>query len=203
MMNYYVLRDDVFRENVVVGRWHLGKFLYIDNYKLYKPTVELMEPGTWKVPVYQDGIETDFSINGANGSPVISQKLKDALADIPEIQVPYRHTVIEPVEITNREVSTNYYVMITEDRLDCVDEERSEFQKFEKNDPIRPDLCGNYRTFFNLVIDPKRAQGRNIFRIQRRESALIVSEEIKKRFEAVGATGAVFDSVMGDRRTIA
>jgi len=200
-MRYYYLRDDVFSPDVVPNRWHLDRLLYVNNWDFFEPTVELMEPGTWKIDVYQDGVETDFTIN-AGGLPIISEKVKNALSDLPEIQVLYKHTVIEPIIICNKEVQNKYFIMITEDQIDCVDEERSDFQKFLPDDPVRPDKAGDYDTFFSLVIDPEKVGEKNIFRIKRKKNALIVSEEVKKRFESVGATGVVFDSVMGDQRTI-
>jgi hypothetical protein len=202
-MKYYYLHDDIFSPNVVQGRWHLSEFKYIENWKFLRPTAEIMEPRTWLVDVYQDGVETDFSLNGPSGSPIVSERLRNALLDLPEFQIPYKRTVIEPVSIDNKKTSENYYVMITQDRFYCVDEERSDFQKFTENDSVRPDLAGKYRAFFNLIIDPKKVGKSNIFRVEGAESILIVTEEFKKRYDEIGATGAVFDSVMGDRKTIA
>jgi len=201
-MRYYLLRDDVFNEDVVPNRWHLDRLQYANDHDFFEPYVELMEPGSWRINILQDGVETDFTIN-QGGLPVVSRKIYDALQDLPEIKEPYRHTILEPLIFGNRTVENDYFLMITEDQVDCVDEEKSTFEKFTEDDPVRPDLAGQYDTFINFVIDPKSVVGRNIFRIKGKVNSLIVSEEVRKRFEAVGATGASFESVMGDRQTIA
>ena len=104
--------------------------------------------------------------------------------------------------IENKEVAENYYVMIIETQLDCVDEERSDWRKFEVDDPVRPDLAGEYRSFLNLVVDPGKIGDQHIFRIRKHLRSIIVSEEVKRRFEDAGVTGAVFDSVNGDQQTV-
>jgi hypothetical protein len=57
--------------------------------------------------------------------------------------------------------------------------------------------------FFSLVLDPSKIGDYNIFRLKKRLSAIIVSEEVKRRFEDAAATGAVFKSVKGDCETVA
>lgn len=106
-------------------------------------------------------------------------------------------------KIDNVEIDNAYFVMIIETQVDAVDEERSEFQKYEVNDPVRPDRAGEYRSFFNLVVDPSKIGDHHIFRLKKHLGSIIVSEEVKRRFEAVGVTGAVFESVNGDMRTVA
>ena len=98
---------------------------------------------------------------------------------------------------------TPYYILHVWDVVDCVDEELSKFERYQVDDPVRPDLAGNYSAFFKLVVSPSRAQGKHIFRLARSGPEVIVSEEVKRRFEAAGVTGAVFESVNGDKQTIA
>lgn len=193
-MHYYVMCDDLFSSDIVAGRWHLGGLKYGNDHLFYDPPPELMEPGRWPITLLKDGVETDFStISGS--LPIVSQKIRDALCDIQEVRNPYRNTVMEPVDIDGKSPSTNYYILITEDKLDCVDEDRSIFHVWTADDAPTKGHIGQYATFERLVIDPGKALRSNIFRLTRSPGTLIVSEVVKERIESVGATGVVFTPV--------
>ena len=193
-MNYYTIRDDLFSPDIVRGRWHLGGLKYGNDHLFYDPPVELMEPGRWPIAILKDGVETDFStISGT--LPIVSQKVKDALSDIEEMANPYRNTVIEPVDIEDRILSTSYYIMITQDKLDCIDEKRSIFHKWSAEDAPTEGHIGQYATFETLFVDPTKVYGRNIFRLSLSLGTLIVSQLVKDRMESVAATGVVFTPV--------
>ena len=193
-MNYYTMRDDLFSPDIVQGRWHLGGLKYGNDHLFYDPPVELMEPGRWPITVLKDGVETDFStVSGT--LPIVSQKIKDALSEIEEVTNPYRNTVMEPVDIEGRILSTNYYIMITEDKFDCVDEKRSVFHKWSDEDAPTEGHVGQYATFETLFIDPTKVRGHNIFRLSLSLGTLIVSQLVKDRMESVAATGVVFTPV--------
>lgn len=163
-----------------------------------------MEPCTYPIDLNRYGRKTDFTFTMDSGNiPIASEKVKLALQGINEVDEPYKIVVIEPIKIDNVEIDNAYFVMIIETQVDAVDEERSEFQKYEVNDPVRPDRAGEYRSFFNLVVDPSKIGDHHIFRLKKHLGSIIVSEEVKRRFEAVGVTGAVFESVNGDMRTVA
>lgn len=174
------------------------------NFEFVEPPLEYMEPCTYPIDLHRDGRETDFSFTmDAGNIPILSKKAKSALIGLPEVDEPYHHVVLEPVKIENKQVDQDYYIMIIETQIDCVDEERSKFQKYEYNDPVRPDKAGQYRSFFNLVIDPTKIRDHHIFRLKNHLGSVIVSEEVKRRFEDAGVTGAVFESVNGDKTTVA
>lgn len=197
-MKYYLLSDDINFSK----RWYLGDVRHIENWLFVEPPLEFMEPCTYTIDVFQDGNQMDYT--EANGSvPILSHAVKKALEGIPEIDEPYSNVVIEPMVIGNKEVDNDYFVMIVETQLDCVDEHKSIFQKYEVNDPVRPDKAGDYRSFISLVIDPKKAEGKHIFRLKKRLGAIVVSEYVKDRFENAGISGAKFESVNGDCQTVA
>ena len=198
-MKYFLLRDDIDFRN----RWYLGDIRHVDNWGFICPTPFFMEPSLYTLDVFQTGDPMDFTLTEAYGVPILSQKAKDSLSGLPEIDEPYYHTVLEPVKIEGIKVDQDYYLMVVETLIDCVDETYSDFQKFEENDPVRPDKAGQYRAFFNLVIDPTKTSNRHIFRLENGSDILIVSEEVKRRFDVAGVTGAIFESVNGDKRTIA
>lgn len=43
---------------------------------------------------------------------------------------------------------------------------KSGYKKFDAEDPVRPDLTGEYKVFTNLVVDPEKVGHRNIFRVK-------------------------------------
>ncbi|WP_236215190.1 imm11 family protein [Metapseudomonas otitidis] len=198
-MKYYLLRQD----NEILYKWVLGDVRYVNNWHFSNPPVNFMEPGRYTLDVRFDGDEVDYSLAGYASVPVLSAKACGALSGLPEIDEPYRNVVFEPVEIEGKHVIQDYFLMIVETQIDCVDEERSDFSKYDFSDPVRPDMAGDYRSFFNLVVDPARIGSHHIFRLKKYLGALIVSEEIKLRFESAGVTGAAFESVSGDRVTVA
>lgn len=205
-MRFYLLRDDMWLEKSS-KRWIFDRFKYPTaraNFEFVDPPTEYMEPCIYPIDLRRDGLPTDFSFTMDSGNvPIISEKARSALSGLPEIEDPFRNVVIEPIRIENKNVDQDYFVMIIETQLDCVDEEKSEYQKYEKNDPVRPDKAGQYRSFFNLIIDPSKTVNHHIFRLKKHLSSIIVSEEVKRRLEAAGVTGAVFESVNGDQKTVA
>ena len=174
----------------------------MDNWLFSDPPVDFMEPCNYIAEVDQDGRELDFTTSGYADVPVVSEKVKEALSGLPEIDEPYKHVVLEPVRFTSETVRNKYFVMIIETQLDCVDETRSKFETIAEDDPIRPDLAGEYGVFLSLVVDPPKIGDHHIFRIKRASRAIIVSEEVKRRFEEAGVIGAEFESVNGDRDTV-
>lgn len=199
MMRYYLLRDDV----NIKGRWHLAAIDNCDNWRFSDPPVEFMEPCTYCASVKYPGVQLDYSLAGYASVPVVSETFKNALSGLAEVDEPYYHVVFEPVKISNTKLSKNYFVMIIETQLDCVDESKSEFKKYVANDPVRPDRAGEYSAFFSLIIDPEKVEGKHIFRLKKHLGAIIVSEEVKRRLEQAGVTGAIFESVSGGQKTVA
>lgn len=68
---------------------------------------------------------------------------------------------------------------------------------FTPDDPVRPDLAGEYSGFFKLVIDNAKANasGHGIFRLARFNVAIIVSAQIKSTLETAECTGTEFAHV--------
>lgn len=198
-MKYYLLRQDL----SVPEKWVLGDVRHVDNWNFSNPPVNFMEPGRYKIDVRFDGIEVDYCLAGYASVPVVSERARKSLIGLSEVDQPYQHVVFAPVDIEVKQVSQNYFLMIIETEIDCVDEKSSRFTKFSFDDPVRPDMAGQYRAFYNLAIDESKVGGVHIFRIKKYVGAIVVSEEVKRRFEAAGVVGAVFESVNGDKVTVA
>lgn len=188
-------------------RWIFDSFKYASdnaNFEFIDPPDGYMEPCTYPIDLYRAGRKTDFSFTMDSGNiPVVSQRFRDALQGLAEVDKPYEHVVFEPVQIDNVQTKENYFVMIIDTKIDCVDEKRSKFEKYEVSNNIRPDKAGEYQVFFNLVVDPSKINNHHIFRVRKYLSSIIVSEEVKKRLEDADITGAIFESVNGDRITMA
>ena len=193
-MKYYRLRDDI----NFASRWYLGDMQHVDNWLYRNPPVDFMEPRKGNLEVYQHGNEMDFTLTERYAVPIVSEDFIGALSGLSEVDKPYHYVVFNKTEILDTAASKSYFTMAIETQLDCVDELKSDFTKYEINDPVRPDRAGEYSAFFNLVIDPSKTEGKHIFRIKKHLGAIIVSEEVKNRLEAAGITGAVFESVNGD-----
>ncbi|WP_082428731.1 imm11 family protein, partial [Pseudomonas syringae pv. coryli] len=184
----------------VYNRWYLGGIKHCNNWFFTDPPVEYMEPCTYEVEMQSDGIALDFSLAGYASVPVVSDKVKKSLVGISDFDESFRNVVLEPAKIAGHQ--DGFYVMIVETQLDCVDETRSIFEKYESEDPVRPDRAGEYRVFLNLVIDPTKIKRENIFRIKKHLGALIVSEKVKHRMEQAGVIGAIFESVNGENNVV-
>lgn len=197
-MKYYLLREDV----QFPGRWYLGDIKHCNNWLFIDPPAEYMESCTYALEVLEEGVNLDFSLAGYASVPILSKKAKDALAGIPDVDEPYMNVVLEPVTVAGKQALDHYYVMIVETQIDCVDESRSVFEKYEVNDPVRPDRVGEYRVFLNLVIDPVKAQGKHIFRVKKHLGAVIVSEDVKLRLERAGLAGGLFEGVNGEGEVV-
>jgi len=85
--------------------------------------------------------------------------------------------------------------MIVEKPVDCIDEARSEYVRFQDGDVVRPDLVGRIRAFLKISMDEDEADPPHLFRLKGYPSALIVSGEVKRRIEAAGAVDLSFERV--------
>ncbi|SDX79565.1 hypothetical protein SAMN05444064_1544 [Pseudomonas syringae] len=198
-MKYYLLRQEL----SVSEKWVLGDVRHVGNWNFINPPVNFMEPGRYALDLRFDGIEVDYSLAGYASVPVLSERARNSLIGLPEVDQPYQNVVFEPVDIEVKQVSQSYFIMIIETQIDCVDEKASSFKKFLVDDPVRPDMAGQYRAFYNLAIDESKVGGRHIFRIKNYLGAIVVSEDVKHRFETAGVVGAAFESVNGDKVTVA
>jgi hypothetical protein len=186
-MKYFLLRDDVY----FPLRWHLGEIIQVEDNWLFTAgnPIQLDNiPDSLQISLYKDGIPMDYTTNGAFSVPVVSDKIRLQLDGVKGLQ-------FIPVEISSKNVFTNFFIMVVGKVICCVDEEESVFGKFVKNDPIRPDKEGQYSWFTKLIIKKDKAQNEDVFRIKNAENYIIISERVKAALEDVGATGADLQEV--------
>lgn len=169
---YYRLRDDIYYPN----RWYLGDILDENNWE-YRNSANVEIPQKeLQLEVYRIGEEMDFTLTEAYGIPIVSEAFKQATSTIKDL-------IFIPISFKDFKASTNYYVMIVNSFLEAVDEKKSSFKKFIKNDPIRPDKAGQYKYFYKLVIDSAKVENEIIFRLKGFSSAIIISEVIKSKID--------------------
>jgi hypothetical protein len=185
----------VVQDTGVKNRWLLGEIQHVNNWEFLRPSIIFMEPCRYQIAMESDGIETDYTVSLVYGVPIISNQFRSLIVDLPDMSVPCKGVVAEPVIVLGKESVSEYFVMITDTVYDCVDENLSEFNKYQINDPVRPDKAGSYSGFYKMHLDSCRIGPANIFRLKGFEQAIIVSEEIKTRYEVAGLSGAIFIKV--------
>jgi hypothetical protein len=89
----------------------------------------------------------------------------------------------------------NAFIVNVLSEVRCVDEARSTFQKFLPGNTVRPDKIGQYEMITKLSVDPRLAEGFEIFRPWGWKVATIISERMKEVIEQVGAQGTIFQEV--------
>jgi hypothetical protein len=186
-MRYYKIVHDI---NVPL-RWYLGDIRGLNNWIfIHDYSHNRHVPKDLEVELYKYGNEMDFSFTGAYGIPIVSEDVKKCMVEVQNI-------AFVPVDIDNKTVNKNYYVLIINKILDCVDELRSVFEKFAENDPIRPDKSGEFRYFYTLKIDTSKihAESEKIFRLGRFNQAIIIDSDLKKKFEMINIAGILYEEV--------
>lgn len=180
-MKYYRLKDDL----VYSGRWYLGDILGIDNWELVSGIPPCCSDINLEIDIFKDGDEMDITLSEVYGIPIVSEKVRVELLCFPEV-------IFVPLMLNKEDCQTAYYAMVVKEKIECVDESSSQFQKFETNDPVRPDKAGEYRGFMTLRVNPHYIKGLDIIRIKKFEAAIIISDRVKEKIESIGATGVSF-----------
>ena len=182
-MRYFRLTDEL----GISGRWHLGDV--VRDGSSMKVALESRRPvsdGPVEVEVTDRGRGLDFSLTAYN-VPIGSTHLALAIALVAGADVQRLPASIEGEH--------GYEVLHCTRLVECLDERRTEFTKWTKDD-FRPDRAGHYHIVRGLTVDPARIPSdAHFFRIARWAVALIVSEELKAAMEHAGCLGARFDDV--------
>lgn len=186
-MRYYEIRDDIYYP----GRWYLDSIMGIeDSWQfVYGNKVNASQlPSKISIDIYKEGYTMDYTTNEAFNIPIVSERFRMQLSGVKNLQ-------FIPLSIQNKNVDGQYYIMVVTTKLDCVDEGLSVFGKFLEDDPIRPDLAGDYSWFTKLIIDKAKTNNLDVFRINKAETYLIVSERIKAALDDIDATGIIYSEV--------
>jgi hypothetical protein len=189
-MKYYRLMDEL---NKIKDRWFLKSLNVVDEnkisvWKFLSPApVNLPDTAKLKISVREIGKALDFTFADFEVL-IVNEKVAFFLSDV-ECQ-------LLPVEVGGVKNEHSYFVVVILNSVDCLDESRSVFEKWQSDDPIRPDLAGDYKGIYKLFVDPNKINPNNtIFRLGKSDNVIIVSEKLKKQFESNGITGVKFKEV--------
>jgi hypothetical protein len=180
MSRYFQLRDDV----TIRGRCHLSDVVLPTGSEPLLDAGKLVsESGPLNGTVSHPGRVLDFSLTSFN-APVATSSIADAVRGIAGSDVQCL-----PVDITGQPGMTVLNALRV---VRCVDETRSEFIKWTREDH-RADLAGQYRQVTKLVLAPDGVPfDAHFFRVEGWLVALIVSEAVKEAMERVGCMGVKF-----------
>lgn len=179
-VRYYELFDDM----TIPKRWHLGEVTLADG---REPPLwdglRFADEGELTASVTHPGRVLEFSLT-TYAVPVATTQLAKAVSSIADADVQCL-----PVMIAGQ---AGMMVLNALRVIRCLDETRSEFIKWTKDDH-RADLAGQYRQVSKLVLDPETISADNhFFRIEGWDIARIVSETVKNAMDRVGCLGAKF-----------
>jgi len=184
---YFKLTDDIY----IVGRWELGEPVdpqgqEVDPWQFTKGSaVHIRE--RLRVPIKSPGKPLDFSFTSL-ATPVVHIKVATLLSELVSDDVQF-----VPVDIASQ--PEQFCIFVATRLIRCIDEQRSTEVRYWKPEDGRPEKTGQYRSVYNLRIDPKKVGEAKVFRTWGWDIALIVSEEIKEALEDIGATGTKFKEV--------
>ena len=139
------------------------------------------------VPVGNPGRELAFSF-GAFNMPVVSRDVASAIQKVAGRDVEF-FAVDVPAS------KGEYLILNALCRLACLDEERSEFTRWEPDDN-RPDRLGRYKMISEIRLDPSRIGRHHIFRIKDATFSLLASDVLKDAIHDIPDLGVKFRSVM-------
>lgn len=184
--SYFELVDDV----EASGRWFLKSPRDKDgapvDARMFTVARPMIVQGPLAISLRREGARLDWTFADFD-MPVASASATRVLQ-----QLAPQHVEIHPACVEKQD--EEFAVINVLACRKCVDESESEFLKWTPTDN-RPDKCGDYRQMTRLRIRAAAAEDADIFRVDGWRIALIVSERIKKAFEAERFTGVRFLSV--------
>jgi hypothetical protein len=187
-MKYYRLIDNLHEPD---DRWFLKSLNVVDEnkisvWKFLSPAkLNFLHAEALKITVREKGKAIDFTFADFEVL-IVNEEVAFFLND-DECQ-------LLPVEVEGVKNGHLYFVAVLLNSVDCLDEARSLFQKWQSDDAIRPDLAGDYKSISKLVVDPANIDPDNntIFRLKKSDNIIIVNEMLKKQLEENYISGIRF-----------
>jgi hypothetical protein len=189
-MKYYRLLDELSKPT---GRWFLKSINAVEENKIsiwkFLSPAKVILPDKEKltIGIREEGRPLDFTFADFEAL-IVNEKVAFLLPD--------HECQLIPIEVDSIKDKHSYFVLVILNSVDCLDEDRSVFDKYLDDDPIRPDLAGDYKGIYKLLIDPNRITSDNtIFRLGKADNIIIINEMLKKQFERYSITGVKFKEV--------
>ena len=189
-MRYFELVDELY---IPKDRWFLKSLNVVDENKI--SVWEFLSPGKIEFPnlekltigIREKGTPLDFTFADF-GVMIVNEKVASFLND--------RECQLLPVKIEGVKSLNSYFVAVLLNSVDCVDENRSNYEKWQVDDPIRPDKGGMYKSIYKLFIDSRKINNdNNIFRLEKYNVVTIINEKLKILFEKNDVKGVTFRDV--------
>lgn len=184
-MRYYRMLDDLTGE-----RWFIGEFKFKEGESVWNFVASGIKDSLSYIPkaeITHKGKAVNITF-GDFDIFVVDEKARNCFSS-EEVQ-------FFSIQISHRDYSLKkYFIMTIINELACLDESLSEFDVYDKNDEIRPDLAGQYKTVYKMIVDKSKTNGLDIFRIKNYNVAVIVSENLKNKLEQHLITGVKFKEV--------
>lgn len=140
--------------------------------------VDIPIPVPFEIARLNEG-PVDFN-EAVHGEIIVSGRCADVIRDT----LDERTYQFVPARI--EESSDRWEVLNILDRVDCLDHRQS---KIRYNDDDHPDKPGKPRSVERMILDPQRAEGHDLFRLQDWEVAVVASDRLKSIFERAGING--------------
>ncbi len=188
-MKYYRLMDEL---NKPKDRWFLKSLNVVDENKIsvwkfiYPSKVNLSNTEKLKIGIREYGMALDFTFADFEVL-VVNERVAFFLPD--------EECQLIPVEIDGVKNEHSYFIAVLLNSVDCVDESKSVFEKWEANDTVRPDLAGEFKSIYKLFVDSNKINQNTIFRLGKFNNIIVVNEKLKKQLESNAITGIKFKEV--------
>lgn len=187
-MHYYELLDELY---IPKKRWFLGSVNFDGEWEFWK----YVSPGKVDIPhkelfitTRKKGLPLDFTMADFE-LLIVNEKVKNLISE-EEVQ-------FIPIKLeTDPNSKINYYLMVVNKEIECVDESKSVFVKWEKDNPIRPDKAGEYKSFEKLILNPADIpKESDIFRLKKYDIVIVVSERMKLLLEENKVSGIQYKKI--------
>jgi hypothetical protein len=185
-MDYFRIYDNL---DEPADRWFLGSVNFEKEWDFWK----FIDTGNFELPgkelsitIRRQGIPLDFTMADFE-LLVINSRIADLL-NTDEV-------ILIPLKITGHFSDIDYYLLYIRNAVPCLDEENAVFDTYDTNDPVRPDLSGQIRTIYKLVLDKRKISSQGIFRLGGYPSMIIIREDLMLKIKELKTTGLKFKKV--------
>jgi hypothetical protein len=190
-MKFYELKDDL----EFPKRWHLKMPVCIEEKDEYAwefntgSKVCYYDKKHFKIDLQYEGEILDFTFAGFD-IPIVQKRVGEIIQDICENDIQRIPIIVEGREFLN------FDILNIISKVDCIDREKSQYTLWSEDDG-REDIVGHYKEVYPLHIKPSLIpKNCHIFRIDKYESVIVVSEILKNKLENMDIKGITFQQLI-------
>lgn len=169
-MKYFTLKDDV----DLFKRWFIGGIVFPEKFSHWEfLNCKEIEIDSVSFNLRKRGESLDFTFADFD-VPIVSLSLKAILEE--------KNASVQFIPTKIGEAFEQFYCLNILNEEDCVDRENSVYEIWEKDNKIRPDKAGQFRSIYKLKISEAFVSKHEIFRIKGFRNQIIASEKFKEMF---------------------